>query len=135
MAMDKNIKARWVAKLREEGRQQTQGALRRPIGGTDKYAQCCLDVLCEVAVEDGVINPPEFDEQSQTYRYSYNDDGYGPYIETAVLPTPVCEWAGVGDDPFIRDGKGASDQASYLNDEYEFTFAQIADAIEADEEL
>jgi hypothetical protein len=132
MAMDKNIKARWVAKLREPGRRQTKGKLRDAEG-----RQCCLDVLCEVAVEDGVIDPPIQEGEGQDYAYFLGEDEDGELLyEYGVLPNNVREWAGlVSYDPVLLDSDGTRRPASAWNDSWDKTFPEIADMIEADEEL
>lgn len=124
MAMDQTIKARWVAKLREEGRRQTKFALRDASG-----AQCCLDVLCEVAVEDNIIDAPKL--LAGVYEYHYvTEEGHGIW-EEHVLPDPVWRWAGLQDN---NPNVGAW-AAAELNDSLNYSFPEIADAIEADEEL
>lgn len=122
--MNPEIKARWVAKLREEGRRQTRGRLRDASG-----AQCCLDVLCEVAVEDNVIDPPVLDGE----RFIYVSAEHGRGGE--FLPIPVRNWAGlIYCSPDVRIN-GALYGLTELNDELSKTFSEIADFIEADEDL
>jgi hypothetical protein len=124
--MNKEIKAHWIAKLREEGRRQTGGTLRDASG-----AQCCLGVLCEVAIEDGVIEAPTLPEGAKHYEYRYTTDEGHDLWEAALLPGPVWRWAGLYDsNPDV-----GSRAAAYLNDDLNYTFPEIADAIEADEEL
>lgn len=51
--MNPEIKARWVAALRSGEYEQGKNFLNRD----GKF--CCLGVLSEIAVQDGVIDPPE----------------------------------------------------------------------------
>jgi len=104
--MNADVKALWVAALRSGDYTQAKRYLRPHDG------HCCLGVLCEVAVTAGVYVPAE-------------------WTEFALLPNEVRDWAGCG-------GLGAivtiGTHREYLpehNDIHEATFAQIADAIEA----
>ena len=148
--MDQAIKAEWIRRLREEGRKQTTGHLRNEAGG-----QCCLDVLCEMAVEAGVIGAPSLDKDLGTYTYRYEREDFDqPGVEAECLPPPVVEWAGVpdsnpdvefdnpryeGPDPenpneaFDVYGEPArsNDCLAEINDTWQFTFPQIAQIIES----
>lgn len=111
--MNPEIKQKWTEELRSGKYPQGNGLLR-----SDDDRFCCLGVLCEVAVVEGVIDPPEL--VSGLRRYVY--DGY----ESAVLPEKVVEWAGLDRDiPKI----GPSN-AWRLNDTLEYSFEQIADEID-----
>lgn len=77
--MNSDIKARWIAALRSgEYRQGT-----RKLHQGDLF--CCLGVLCDIAVKDGVIDPPTrvFD-MDDIFEYEHSTD---------VLPDKVVEWA------------------------------------------
>ena len=52
--------------------------------GTPDGKRCGLGVLCDMAVEDGIIAPPE--ALADNGRYSYDD---------TVLPESVVSWAGM----------------------------------------
>jgi hypothetical protein len=123
--MNPDVKAKWLAALRSGRFKQATGALRRNLTVDGRnlpvdYAYCCLGVLCEIAVKEGVIPPadPEgfYDEESMT------------------LPIRVREWAGInGYNPSIPyrrdpDGKAISSLAE-ANDKG-YSFNQIADLIE-----
>jgi len=84
MSMNQEIKARWTAALRSGEYQQGKGVLRK------NGKLCCLGVLCELAVKDGVI----------TSAISYPDDDYsfteyGEFGEELNLPLAVMGWAGL----------------------------------------
>lgn len=125
--MDPEIKNLWLEKLREPGRVQGKGLLRN-----EKGEQCCLDVLCEVAVEKGVVPPPELGPV-----VAGNAWKYGVYNEYLTLPQEVQDWLGIEYDvPFIptpaglNGGEDGEVSLAELNDSYGWTFAQIADVIE-----
>jgi hypothetical protein len=119
LEMDPEVRARWTAALRSETYLQGRGNLRE----FDTF--CCLGVLCDLAVSDGVV-AMEVDENGC---WSY--EGRGDY-----LPLPVKEWAGIpgdGEDPQVAVDMGEGVEGvglASLNDDYRWTFAQIADAID-----
>ena len=80
LEMDPEIRARWVAALRSGEYEQAFNYLRTDDGF------CCLGVLCELAVQDGVIPASERDPVSATYSYAGAD---------SLLPPPVKTWAKV----------------------------------------
>lgn len=96
--MRQDIKERWVSALREPDREQGTGQLR-----DDKGRQCCLDVLCELAVTDGIIAPPVLRSadyvgtEHGVYTYSeFNRDEHKVNgIQWEVLPGSVIGWSGV----------------------------------------
>lgn len=127
LEMDPAIRARWVAALRSGEYEQGRHQLRTDHGGL-----CCLGVLCELAVADGVIPAAEY--SFGEWVYDEND---------TELPAPVREWAGLMTcnpwAPVDADGNGATlaelndgcDAGLHGPDEREpWTFAQIADLIE-----
>jgi hypothetical protein len=123
--MDASIKARWVAALREESRHQGTGQLRDEYG-----AQCCLDVLCELAVNAKVIPAPVYEDLAESYIYHFTTtDLLGEIVQSSefgILPYPVANWAGIGDlDPAVRGLP-----LSHWNDQSGMTFAEIATMIE-----
>ena len=117
--MDREIKARWVAALRSGEYEQGRGSLR--MGD----AFCCLGVLCDIAVKDGVIGEPTIEE---------GEYAYGRFMEKGVLPTEVEVWSGLHiDDPVVitdnSDSYPLSESLSTLNDEG-MSFEEIAEFIE-----
>jgi len=133
MPMNQEIKARWTAALRSGEYQQGEGCLNK------NGKLCCLGVLCELAVKDGVI--------TSTILYPDDDEphtGYGERLEELVLPKLVMGWAGLDDiNPGVdlsnapegvifKPGEIVSDFPSLagINDSGT-PFAVIADVIDA----
>lgn len=121
--MNPDIKAKWVAALRSGEYKQGYGALH--CGSDDPKVDggfCCLGVLCEVAVKEGVID-------AGFQAYSWSNFQYGSR-EGGILPESVCRWADVTAVPDIHDGP-----ATHWNDTVRFNFEQIAEMIESDGSL
>jgi hypothetical protein len=78
------IKKRWLAWLRDPENKQSSGFLQ------DANGFCCLGGLCELAVDDGII------EKRVSYTGIWEYDGRRDY-----LPDKVAAWAGL----FNEDGK------------------------------
>ena len=125
--MDPGIRARWVAALRSGEYEQARKVLR----SGDAY--CCLGVLCELAVADGVIPPAERNRLDGSWLYDEYD---------TELPESVMEWARLEQtNPILRmgnelltlaglnDGLGAEDD-EHLIIRAPWSFARIADVIE-----
>lgn len=126
--MDADVKGKWLEALRSGEYEQTTGALR----STNGY--CCLGVLCEVAVKNGVIPeavPDEINVPETTYYYAESG---------SWLPDAVTEWAVLAlSDPSmtmgVTDPNGnalveKNVTLSSLNDIYGYDFEQIANVIE-----
>ena len=103
------VAKKWVAALRSGKIQQTRKQLGNKNGG-----RCCLGVLCDLAVEDGVIQ--------DYYKYS------------GSLPRKVMRWAGLSDDMGEYKSKTSRRSLAGDNDTYNRSFAQIADIIESQPE-
>lgn len=112
MSMNPEVKAKWVAALRsgeyKQGREQL------------KYGNefCCLGVLCDLYAKEHEV---EF------------DDGLADYGSELPSDT-VCEWAGLPKNNPEVQVDGYLHEVSVHNDGTVVegkTFAQIADAIEA----
>lgn len=132
--MNPDVRARWLAALRSGDYRQTRARLC-VIEEDARPSHCCLGVLCELAVADGVI--------------TYRDDGpihcvriraYGTPGLESLLPDPVVRWAGlelrdplvtVTDVDVLEDTNGPGNQRSLatLND-HGLSFAVIADLVE-----
>lgn len=118
--MNEQIKTRWVEALRSKKYKQGTGYLHNRSNEQDYY--CCLGVLCELAVADGVI---------VRKKVAFND-GYGPKggswqaFDRQVLPPAVMEWAELDDSCGTLPN---CDSLTELNDEGR-DFEQIADLIE-----
>lgn len=128
--MKPEIKKRWVEALRSGEYQQAKDYL------VSLEGYCCLGVLCEIAVQDGVVYR-EGDE------YISTSEGFD--VNNVDLPVAVQRWAGVEDAydggftslrsnvPYKNTDRNAD--FTELNDEMDYTFKMIADAIENDPNL
>lgn len=114
--MKEEIKEKWVAALRSGDYQQGTGYLHRTDGGQDQY--CCLGVLCELAIADGIPVDVHKVPTGGYYQYGGKD---------SFLPREVIAWAGMegNDDPEVHE----DGSLSILNDTGH-SFAKIADLIE-----
>jgi len=123
--MDERVKALWIDALKSGDYEQGEGRLRRTRWNAPP-SYCCLGVLCEIAVKDGL------DVKVDPVYGTYNDEG-------AVLPSRIQEWAGLGSydgtfgvDLKVNDSNGEECIVSNLislNDAAGYTFEQIADVI------
>ena len=126
--MNPEIKTKWLEALRSGDYRQGRNVLKQQHGPKDTPQFCCLGVLCDLAIEDGLtveVDEVFFNEKSNTY---YNDC-------YELLPEAVADWAGlpsVNPEVNIYDHEvDAADLTTIadLNDEGS-TFAEIADVIE-----
>lgn len=118
--MNPEIKEIWLNKLENENIPQTTSRL-----GTTDGERCCLGVLCDIAVEQGIIPTPVASyptDDNSTLVY-----GEGEGSEQAVLPKVVAEWSGVNPrgDFNVNNLGVPKDALSSLNDSGA-TFPQIA---------
>lgn len=120
--MNPKVKQMWVGALRSGTYEQTKGTL------TDGKGYCCLGVLCDLARKAGV-GKWEIGK----------DDAWRMDDYAGNLPPVVQEWAGLEANPVLMDepcGCGTSGctsktRATVVNDELNWSFEQIADAVEA----
>lgn len=112
--MNQEIKERWVTALRSGDYEQGTARLN-----TNDEKFCCLGVLCELAVADGVIQKFDKPDEIEQMTLIYYGDPEGE-MENAVLPPQVVEWAGLTEanpEPY------AGRTVASLNDAgYEFPF-------------
>jgi hypothetical protein len=119
--MNKRIKALWIDALRSGEYEQGTDFLRRK---DDTY--CCLGVLCDLAIENGV--DVEWAGVWTGVAYVVSDNTSGLQAK-ASLPSAVANWAGLtawGDDAL--DPTDTLDLPG-LNDGGR-SFLEIADVIE-----
>lgn len=140
--MKQEIKERWIEKLESGDYPQTTGEL------FDGHGYCCLGVLCEVAVEDGIVEKiNDGDNYKVGYRAPhvrsdgtpYTEPGrVSTYIENSVLPRAVQIWAGLDnvsptvpflDPEEIEPGEARETELSELNDTIGLNFSEISDLI------
>lgn len=116
-----DIAQQWADRLQNGGYAQGKGKLRRAEeGAPDKY--CCLGVLCELAVEQGIIEPAEINSYVGNYAYSSE-------MRSVSLPAEVQEWSGLGSEMgMLATQVGDENDLASLNDGG-FSFAQIAKII------
>lgn len=125
--MNVDIARRWVAALRSGEYRQGRTQLTRLTFNGD--LDCCLGVLCKIAVADGVIDPKQVEALEGEVAYAG---------QAAVLPWVVMDWAGLrnarGDVRPLRSVRGFFAGNIYdlssLNDHGK-DFDYIADVIEA----
>ena len=122
--MKKEIAEKWMETLRSGEYKQTKGKL----ANVDRTEHCCLGVLCELAIKDGVdveVDVRHEAEDGEDTFYTEFDK------ETGHPPDSVREWAGMG-SPSGRLYQPAYDEdtsLASLNDR-NWSFKQIADVIE-----
>lgn len=131
LQMDPEIRAKWTAKLRSDEFEQGVNRLNYIDPKDGRRKNCCLGVLCELAVDAGVVMTSE----------EGRCIAYGVYANATSLPEEVMEWCGLGsDDPILfkrpyADGSGGTPiTCAAANDDEHLTFAQIADLIDGGEE-
>lgn len=109
----KAVRDEWVRRLNSGKYRQSTGYLR-----TQSNGYCCLGVLCDIAVESGIIPAPIAVEGQEYYAYGK---------ATAIPPTEVRKWVG------LRDPLGNINKAEGLarmNDQGK-TFSDIAKIVES----
>ena len=105
----------WTDALRSGKYEQGQHWLRSL---DDKF--CCLGVLCEQAVEAGIIEPAISTSTRSVWRYESNE---------GVLPAAVQRWAGMR----TPSGSHGAGRLTVDNDRGQ-SFLEIADIIDANVE-
>lgn len=141
MLLNREVATEWVKRLRSGEYQQGPGFLAIRRDGDGPQQHCCLGVLCEIAADQNVVDV----RTGSTVEGITREFGYAHTIP----PTAVQEWAGLEEfegwevkvpegmneridrDYVPRDG-ASSVALVALNDEYGFTFEQIADLLEAE---
>lgn len=96
---------------------------------------CCLGIVCDMAVEAGVITSPVvYETWAGETSYSYGDEENG--FNHAVLPEVVKDWAGFYTDngSFVPDSDADQEMQEHhclsgFNDTG-VTFPEIADIVE-----
>lgn len=116
----------WAAALDSGDYEQGTGVLHN----REMNTFCCLGVLCNLAVKNGV----EITVRKSSYsQWTYYNENY------STLPVAVMEWAGMEDsDPSVRDGENGEERAPEglcsgclvtWNDSIKLTFPKIASLI------
>jgi hypothetical protein len=119
------VKRRWVEALRSGDYVQRRGRLAyQSHDGDNSY--CCLGVLCELAVADGVIDRTQATDGAEITYGAFDD------YSTVGLPRPVRAWAGLPVDGPQADRVVLDDVTTLtrLNDTDGLSFRAIARVIE-----
>ena len=114
--------------LRSGRYEQAQGSLCKIDDGKRSY--CCLGVLTDVALKNGIGRIEEFVAPDGV---AYRVPGTGE-CQWSVLPEPVRMWYGFDSkipSVVVDDDKGWTEEVTILNDGEGWGFHRIADAIEA----
>jgi hypothetical protein len=112
--MNEYVKRKWIKRLRIPGLPQTTKQLTRVNVKTGEITgQCCLGVVCEIAVEDRVVKFYDSPRHSQKTRIYYNPHSLiDPALHGAeaysdrndlILPDAVASWAGTEEEPLSND--------------------------------
>jgi len=96
--MREDIKARWTARLRSGQDAQGTGYLKQEVA-SGRYDYCCLGVLCEIAVEDGIVRPSELRGMSGSIHTFTAVDDLTDNSDT-ILPLAVARWADISADGY-----------------------------------
>ena len=108
--MNPEVKQKWIDALRSGEYKQGYGQLCQP--NTVRF--CCLGVLCELAIKDGL----DVEKRKGETKTFYDGD-------IAILPRKVMDWAGLENlDPLVNGVR-----VSRLNDAGS-TFPELANLIE-----
>lgn len=113
--MNPDVKVKWIEALRSGEYEQAVGTLTYIKPDDSGFKHCCLGVLCELAVKEGL---PIKREEVVNSIY-YDNDGIS-------LPDSVMEWAGL---THPNPSVGAYTAAEW-NDCKDRSFTEIADLIE-----
>ena len=142
--MNQKIKHKWLRALRSgefvQGRRfLTARNADQPLSAENPNKYCCLGVLCELAVQDGIISKAEeligtgqIGNDTHTELIATNYDAEEEQ-QLRVLPQAVQEWAGLPNfSPYIEYNYDLQSQTplAVLNDHVRLSFAEIADLIE-----
>jgi len=118
----REIRTEWLKRLRSGEIQQTKEKLGSPEG-----SRCCLGVLCDIAVEQGVIEKPDVILNTTIGKEVLSYAG-----ASGILPVQVAYWAG------LRDTRGyseiLSEKGQYINlavlNDSGASFHEVANTIE-----
>ena len=113
--MKKEVADKWVAALRSGDYKQTTGQL----ANAERTEHCCLGVLCEMAIKDGVNVAVDVLPHAP-YDVYFDENPAG-------LPYKVQTWSGIFTPNGVLNG-GITIAA--LNDDEQYDFGRIANIIE-----
>jgi hypothetical protein len=125
----KTIVRRWAHALRSGAYPQGERTLHTQDARSGADSWCCLGVLCDLAVSDGVIPAPTtFEHGAKVYRYASKNK---KDMNSGTIPNDVLRWVGLQthDGTFHTPNLGRTSLAA-LND-IGMTFESIATLIES----
>lgn len=123
--MKTKIKEKWITAL--ESGDYVQG--RKTLHNITENTFCCLGVLCDLAVKEGVIPPPTIYSTSKIGTAPEQTAQYGREEATALLPVEVSEWADVDANSNYYPAGEDEQQLSNDNDHEMMTFPEIVEII------
>ena len=123
MAMNKQVKERWIKALRSGKYKQGQHLLVS--NDLDKKYYCCLGVLCQLYATEKKKGISKIKLGVATSRS-------GDRLPAKqFLPNIVRKWAGLNaSDPIVYYDGNSVNRITHLNDGYQLDFNQLADIIE-----
>lgn len=138
--MDKAIAFEWADMLESGEYPQCVGQLERVNPDTgETVGYCCLGVLDMLAIKRGIIERQFYASETKTDEYgdTYTTQAYALHDGESGVPTgKVREWAGMKsinpeftDVPLKDSGSVMDVTATGLNDDYGYTFPEIAKLI------
>jgi hypothetical protein len=133
--MNSDIKVRWIAALRSGKYKQAFGTLHKfDEDRPEDEGFCCLGVLCEIAVQDGVVKPYRGRDSDKFMGYvpSDFDEDHG-FADYDLLPSDVKDWADISSSDGgygHQEDDEHRDSLTKRNDEDRLSFLEIADIIE-----
>ncbi len=119
-SMRGEIKERWISELRSGNYEQGEIALKS-VDDDGVTRHCCLGVLCDMAVEAGVIKSERVTESSGLWAFGGS--------QTSGMPYEVMEWAGMQGLTELGHGPWGGGGLANRNDSGH-PFPKIADFIE-----
>lgn len=129
--VNEDVKELWLNALRSGKYEQGTMKLAQELyDGTREY--CCLGVLCDLAVKNGVCNVKWV---HGTAYYGTEEEFANEKASENTLPKSVQEWIGVNSDnirvskkinSFDDEDEFEDVMVSELNDEYGYSFDRIA---------
>lgn len=147
--MKKDIKDKWLTALRSGEYQQAEKVLRSE-DDNGRASYCCLGVLCELAMEDGVpvkwhpevpilmaLTQSQMEEENLSETDALGDQSIkqarGELVfeyDSEDLPPLVREWAGLAQSNPVIDGVPLSIYNDGSDEMGRSDFDEIADLIE-----
>lgn len=129
--MNPKVRDKWAAALESGEYHQTTNVLQ------DSDGYCCLGVLCDLAIKDGLdgLRWDEADGMTLYVRVDYEEDERSDDVidengahwqewDNGDVPEVVRRWARVSEtDPVLTEG---GNTAIHLNDSEGYNFEQIA---------